>query len=328
MRDHLAGLAAEARDAVDLRAGDIVIDIGSNDGTSLRCYADDVRKVGVDPSNIEPLGADVHVNDYFSHDAVRGVLGDQKAKIITSIAMFYDLNDPQAFVRDIQRCLSDDGVWILELSYLPTMLETNSFDTICHEHVCYYRIATFERVLLDSGLQVFDVDFNRSNGGSFRLFVAPVGRRPRTSRFDRAKAEEGRSLFDRELPYRQFRSRVEQVRDDLQIFLSSAATDGHTVYGYGASTKGMVTLQYCEVTREQVPAIAERNAQKYGLLTPGTDIPICSEAEMREFGPDYLLALPWHFIDEFRRRERAYQERGGRFVMPLPEFEVLGWRED
>ena len=324
MRDHLQGLAEQAIRVGHVEAGDTVIDVGSNDGTSLRCYPNGVRRIGVDPSDIYPTGCDVHVNDYFSHAAVVTALNGRRAKVITSVAMFYDLNEPGPFVADIQRCLADDGVWILELSYLPAMLRAVSYDTICHEHVGYYRIKTFEDVLQDTDLEVFDVEFNDCNGGSFRLFVGHRGAQPKTDRYFAAKVDESRQLLDTALPYTTFRKRVEQSRHELRTFLETASQDGKVVHGYGASTKGMVTLQYCGVTPEQIVSIAERNPEKYGLLCPGTDIPICSEDDMRAASPDYLVVLPWHFLPEFLEREQPYLAGGGKLVVAMPDFAIHG----
>lgn len=322
MRSHLAQLAQQAADIADLQPGEAVLDIGCNDGTTLKAYPAHAHRVGVDPSNIAPESCDAYVNDYFSAEAVRDHLPGGEAKLITSIAMFYDLNDPRSFVADIAQCLAEDGVWVAELSYLPAMLRALAYDAICHEHVCYYRIMTFEQVLEGSGLELFDVEFNDCNGGSFRLFVAPRGSCEVTDRLRWAKAEESRQLLDTEIPYATFRKQVADCREQLQAFLHEAQASGKIVYGYGASTKGMVTLQSCDVTPSLMPAIAERNPEKYGLLTPGTDIPICSEREMRDANPDYLVVLPWHFIDEFLDREQEYLRAGGKLVVPMPEFRV------
>ncbi|MEM7202221.1 MAG: class I SAM-dependent methyltransferase [Planctomycetota bacterium] len=322
MRRHLEGLAEQAIRIAGVRAGDTVIDIGCNDGTTLACYPESVHRIGVDPSNIQPEGCDVHIHDYFSHNAVAAALNGGRAKVITSIAMFYDLNEPRPFVEDVRRCLADDGVWIVELSYLPAMLKAVSYDTICHEHVGYYRIKTFESVLDGTDLEVFDVEFNECNGGSFRLFTAPRGTRQKTERYVAAKFDEFRQLFDTAVPYTAFEKRVEHAGRELRAFLENANRDGKVVYGYGASTKGMVTLQYCGVTPDHIVAIAERNPDKFGLLCPGTDIPICSEAEMRAASPDYLVVLPWHFLTEFLEREQDYLAAGGKLVVPMPDFAI------
>jgi hypothetical protein len=236
--------------------------------------------------------------------------------------MFYDLDDPRRFVRDVRSCLRDDGLWVLELSYLPLMLQTVSYDTICHEHVTYYRLATFRDVLQGTGMELHDVEFNDCNGGSFRLFVAPEGARRPTMRLTIALEQEADAGFATPEPYERFRDEVQQARQDLVTFLAQCSAEKKLVYGYGASTKGMVTLQYCGVTHGMMAAIADRNPEKWGLLTPGTDIPICSEEEMRGAHPDYLVALPWHFLREFLERERPYLRAGGRLVAPLPRFAI------
>ncbi len=322
MRNHLTGLVDAVLDFARPREGDLVLDIGCNDGTLLAQYPRGLRTVGVDPSNIRPARCDIFVNDYFSYSAVEAALGGEKAAVVTSIAMFYDLDDPRSFVEDVRRVLKDDGLWVLELSYLPLMLAQVSYDTICHEHVGYYRLETFERVLEGTDMELVDVEFNGCNGGSFRLFVVPRGTARPTGRLQAAREEERAGGYGGPAPYEAFREKVALSREALMEFLEGARARGKTVYGYGASTKGMVTLQYCEVTSSQVRAIAERNPDKVGLLTPGTEIPICSEEEMRKARPDYLLVLPWHFLPEFLDREKAYLEGGGKMVVPLPEFKI------
>ena len=322
MREHLAALITQAAAVAGLQPGDTVIDIGCNDGTSLAAYPPGIHTIGVDPSNIRPQRCDHFVHDYFSFAAVEAALAGRGAKIVTSIAMFYDLDAPQAFARDIRKCLRADGIWVLELSYLPAMLEAASYDTICHEHVSYYRLATFERVLAGTGLELFDVEFNASNGGSFRLFVAPERMRHPSERLQQARLQEQLGRYDTKTPYDAFVVQVQTARAELLSFLHRCKNQGKSVWGYGASTKGMVTLQYCGVTPALLPAIAERNPDKYGLYTPGTGIRITDEAEMRAAKPDYLVVLPWHFLAEFLEREHAYLEAGGKIVVPLPEFKV------
>lgn len=323
MREHLRALVAEATQIAGVHAGDLVLDIGCNDGTTLSCWANGVTTIGVDPSNISPLHAHGFVNDYFTWANVAPAFGSRRAKVVTSIAMFYDLDDPIAFARDVERCLAPDGIWVLELSYLPAMVAAASYDTICHEHVTYYRIATLERVLAATGLALFDVSFNSSNGGSFRLFVARKGTRAESPRLLAARAEEFEGRWDAEMRYEEFRDAVEASRRDLRAFFARTRSENKTVWGYGASTKGMVTLQYCGIGSADLVAIAERNPDKFGTLTPGSDIPIASEAAMRDAHPDYLLVLPWHFLPEFLEREQAYLRSGGKIVVPLPEFRIL-----
>lgn len=322
MTEHLHGIVAETQRVAGVVADDVVVDIGCNDGTLLQAWPAGVRTVGVDPSNLRPARADAFVNDYFSARSVAGALGGARAKAVTSIAMFYDLDRPAEFARDVAAILDPRGVWVLELSYLPRMLEMVSYDTICHEHVAYYRLGTFERVLADSGLEVVDLGFNASNGGSFRIVVAHRGARTPAPIVARVRAVETLDGMDGAEPYARFAEAARRNREELLRFLRAARAHRRVVYGYGASTKGMVTLQFCGIDAELLPAIAERNPDKVGLLTPGTDIPIVSEAEMRRAQPDALLVLPWHFLDEFLLREREYLARGGRLVTPMPTLRL------
>ncbi|MDP1712225.1 MAG: class I SAM-dependent methyltransferase [Candidatus Nanopelagicaceae bacterium] len=317
MRTHLKEIADDVQQHVKLRKGDKILDIGCNDCTLLTNYPKDVLKVGVDPSNIETTGLNLFINDYFTAEKLNG----EKFKVITSIAMFYDLDDPKQFVQDIRKCLLDDGIWVLELSYLPTMLRTTSYDSICHEHVAFYCLETFSKVLEGNDLEIFDVKFNNMNGGSFRLFVAPKGRKKISQKVLEARDIERLGRFSEDAPYEIFTANVKKSAEELQKFLVSSQKQ--KVYGYGASTKGQVILQYCQFTKESLMAIAERNPLKHGLFTPGTNIKICSEEEMREAKPDYLLVFPWYFMKEFLEREKELLSNGCRFVQPLPEFKIL-----
>lgn len=331
MRDNLAGISALAEDTVTLKANDIVLDIGCNDGTLLASYrTQGLRHIGIDPSDValkaRERGFEV-VNDFFSADAFRRVHAQEKARVVTSISMFYDLEDPRAFVTDIASVLADDGTWILEQSYLPAMLDVNSFDTICHEHLEYYSLAVLERLFGECGLEVVDVHLNDVNGGSFRLCVAHAGRvRPSpeaASRVQELRVREFEMALDTDAPYAEFRANIERIRVELQTFLEKAKAEGKLVHGYGASTKGNTTLQYCGVTGDLLPAIADRNPRKWGSYTIGSRVKIISEEESRAAKPDYYLLLPWHFLAEFKTREKDFLDRGGKFVVPFPQVHLV-----
>ena len=317
MRSHLKEIAEDVQRHAKLHNGDKVLDIGCNDCTLLANYPQETYKVGVDPSNIEANDLNLFVNDYFTAEKLSG----EKFKAITSIAMFYDLDDPKQFVQDVRKCLQDDGIWVLELSYLPAMLRTNSYDSVCHEHVCFYTLETFTKALEGNDLEIFDVKFNNMNGGSFRLFICPIGKRKISPRVLKARGIEKTGRFNEDAPYNEFSNNVKKSAEELLRFL--AYTRKEKVYGYGASTKGQVILQFCQFNDDDLIAIAERNPLKHGLLTPGTNIKICSEEEMRVAKPDYLLVFPWYFLEEFREREKALLSSGTRFVQPLPRFKIL-----
>jgi hypothetical protein len=242
--------------------------------------------------------------------------------------MFYDLEDPTAFVRDVSSSLAEDGIWVMELHYLLAMLEANSFDAIVHEHLEYYSLAVLERLLSESGLQVMRAELNEINGGSIRLFIAHAGRRRPTPE---AEAElQGLRLrefevgLDSSAPYEQFASNCYRVRDELRAICDRVKAEGKTIHAYGASTKGNTILQFAELDHSVIDYAADRNPDKWGSETIRTGIPIISEEDSRAMGPDYYLVLPWHFLDEFVEREAEYLEQGGRFIVPLPEVRVIG----
>lgn len=324
MVDHLGGIVAAALTLARPRSGDLVVDIGSNDATTLRHYPEDLDLVGVDPTGTKfARFYPPHVRlipNFFSADLV----GPKRAKIITSIAMFYDLERPLEFMREIREVLDDDGVWIFEQSYLPAMLHQTSYDTICHEHLNYYSMRQIDWMANRAGLRILDVEVNAANGGSFRVVAArQESAHIATARPGQLLEEEERGGVSQARIYDDFRDRVKAHRDLLVEFVRSAARGGKKLYGYGASTKGNVLLQYCGLTSEDIPAIAEVNEDKFGAFTPGSRIPIRSEAEVRAQQPDYMLVLPWHFREGIIAREASYLKRGGSLVFPLPHVEVV-----
>jgi NDP-4-keto-2,6-dideoxyhexose 3-C-methyltransferase len=330
MRGHLAELAAWVEEHCPLNAGDIVVDVGCNDGTLLKSYAaNGLRRVGVDAiagkfrSQYPP---DIRLYEgFFSAAGYRALCDDEKAKVVTSVAMFYDLESPMEFARAVESALAPDGIWVLEQSYLPTMLETNSFDTVCHEHLEYYALRQIEWLAEACGLRVFDVELNACNGGSLRLAVCrkDASYRTREEHVGRLWRLESDMALGTPAPYDAFRRRIEEVRDNLSRFVTSEQAAGKTFYIYGASTKGNTLLQYCNLDAKKIVAAAERNPEKWGARTPLTGIPIVSESECRAAKPDYFLVLPWHFRDEFIQREAEFLRTGGKLIFPLPKFEIV-----
>lgn len=331
MTRHLGDLVAELEQRVELQPGDVVVDIGSNDATLLRSYGSPrIRKIGIDPTGTQFkhfYPGDVQlVPDFFTAEAFKGVAQGEKAKAITSIAMFYDLPKPLNFVRDVRDSLRKDGVWVFEQSYLPSMLETTSFDTICHEHLEYYGLKQIEWMLNQADMKLVDVSLNACNGGSFRLTAAHADApyAPNQQAIETLRASESRLALDTLKPFEEFKARSEQARTEINAFLRAEKAQGKSIYVYGASTKGNTLLQYFGLDNTVLTAAAERNTEKFGRRTPATNIPILSEAEVRAANPDYMLVLPWHFKQEFLAREKAYLDNGGKFIFPLPKFDVIG----
>lgn len=313
-----------------LNPGDLIIDIGSNDGTTLRAYP--VKKyqlVGVDPTGVKfssyyPPEIELIV-DFFSAEVVKSALSGKTAKVITSFSMFYDLEDPVAFAREVERALDEEGVWIFEQSYLPAMLRTNSFDTICHEHLEFYSLKQINWIASRAGLKVLDVEFNNINGGSFSITAAKSSskRQVNTEWLDKIIDEENALGLGTTEAFDEFKGRVEESRQALLKFLNEAKSSGKTVCGLGASTKGNVLLQYFGIDASLLSVIGEVNEDKFGSFTPGTLIPLAAEADVLNSNPDYLLVLPWHFRNFFLALPSM---KGRKLVFPLPQFEIIECR--
>ncbi len=314
---------------VEIKSTDLVIDIGSNDATSLKAYTGKHRKVGIDPTGKkfqEFYTDDISlIPDFFTAGAFIKLFPSDKAKIVTSIAMFYDLENPGQFVRDIESVLDENGIWHFEQSYMPSMLRTNSYDTICHEHLEFYSFKVVKNLLEANGMRVVDVQMNAINGGSFAITACKKGSTIKSNRpiIDWMIRQEDDMGLDTPKPYRDFEERVFKHRKNLVELIEALVADGKKIIGYGASTKGNVLLQFCGITTKQIPYVAEVNEQKFGSFTPGTLIPIISEKEARAMKPDYFFVLPWHFKHNILEREREYIEQGGKFIFPLPEIEIV-----
>lgn len=322
---HLHAKVARIQGLVSLKPGDLVVDIGSNDSTTLQAYPRDLDLVGIDPTGVKfHIYYPEHVKlipDFFSSRLLKERFPGRKAKVVTSFSMFYDLESPMDFMREVHEVLAEDGVWVFEQSYMPTMLDTNSYDTVCHEHLEFYALRQIKWMTDRVGLKIIDVEFNDVNGGSFSVTVAK-------SRGDISVPAAVQDILDAERtkgldtlqPYREFALRVEQSRSALLAFLADARAQGKRVAVLGASTKGNVLLQYCGLTTNDVACVAEVNAEKFGCYTPGTWIPIINENDLLKDEPDYLLVLPWHFRKFFITSRKW---KTAKLVFPLPNLEIV-----
>jgi hypothetical protein len=329
MVQHLQHKANTLMRQFPLNAGDVVLDIGSNDATSLKTYPDTLKRIGMDPTGQKFIefyedGIEL-IPDFFSAEGFRKVYPSLRPKLITSIAMFYDLESPIAFVSEIEQLLDEEGVWHFEQSYMPSMLRTNSYDTICQEHLEFYSFKVVKDMLERCNLKVLDVQMNAINGGSFAVTAAKKSAsfKPNFPVINWLLAQELDMGLNTPKPYRDFEERVFKHRESLLKLIDSLVADGKKILGYGASTKGNVLLQFCGITEKHLSAIAEVNPDKYGCFTPGTNIPIISEAEARAMKPDYFFVLPWHFKHSILEREKEFIANGGKFIFPLPEIEII-----
>ncbi|MBN1606699.1 MAG: methyltransferase domain-containing protein [Polyangiaceae bacterium] len=329
MRDALADVVREIRSTVALSPGDVVLDIGCNDATMLMMYPQELVRVGVDPaSNISwahVQGKAKIINDFFGREATLRETDGRRCRVITTIAMLYNMADLDGIVGDIASLLTDDGVWCIQLSYLPALLESMSFYDVCHEHLYYFSLATLSALVERHGLRLFHASRNEVNGGSIRVFAAKADFAPSpTAEYARLLDAEQRLGLGNPQTYHRFFSRVLELKQQVRAYLEARRAEGSTVVGLGASTKGNVLLQFFEIDKHLLPAISERNPEKVGLRTLGTDIEIVSEEQARAMKPSDMLVLIWFFKKELIARERSYLEAGGRLLFPMPTAHVVG----
>ena len=330
MVQHLISKANYLIELSDLQSGDVVVDIGSNDCTTLKAFPDYVKRIGIDPtikkfSEYYPEEIP-YVADFFSEESYRSVEKDKNAKLIMSIACFYDLDDPVSFVKDIRSVLADDGMWHFEQAYLPLTLKSLSYDTACHEHIEYYSMLSVQNILERAGMKIVDVTLNDINGGSFAVTACKdtnTSIKVNHSVINWMIDEEYKMGLHTTKPYFEFAQRTYEHRDSLVNLVRSLRADGKTIYGYGASTKGNVLLQWCGFTSDDITAIGEVNPDKFGCVTPGTNIPIISEQEVKDSKPDYMIVLPWHFKNGIIQREKEYMKSSGKFIFPLPNIQII-----
>jgi hypothetical protein len=331
MLQHLRRTANRLERLAGLSAGDVVLDIGANDGSLLRSYTTPgITRVGIDPTiaKFREFYDDetICVADFFNAANFDSV-SEQRAKVVTSIAMFYDLEDPVAFASDIRDSLTDDGLWHFEQSYMPWMLRSGAYDTICHEHLEYYSLTTIKRILDDAGMMIVDVATNAVNGGSIAVTAAKANGtwKPASIIPEWLLKEEERNRVHEVATWSAFADTVRSRQSDLHELLTALRDSGKKVMGLGASTKGNVLLQTSGITADLLPYVGDVNPYKFGRFTPGTNIPIISEADVLAMEPDYLLVLPWHFRETFMVTLEPFLARGGRLIFPLPDLEIVGY---
>lgn len=340
MKQELKNIVESILKVKQLKENDIWLDIACNDGTLLSYVPKNIIKIGIDPvddsyKKESEKHANVIVQDYFNSTNYKSTqYGNQKAKIVTSISMFYDLEKPSQFIEDVYEILDDNGLWVLQLSYTPLMLEQLAFDNICHEHIFYYSLFNLKSLFERNGFKIVDCQLNDTNGGSFRVYVMKdIGdiktfatqphRDVCTFRINSTLRYEDTLKLDSVRTWKKYFAKINALKEQTVSFIKQAKSEGKKVWGYGASTKGNTLLQYFGLDHTLIDGIAERSPYKFGLKTVGTNIPIYSEEEMRLAKPDYLLVLPWHFISEFCIRENEFTKNGGKFIVPCPKFEII-----
>lgn len=320
MVNHLKGKAEKILDTMSLTCGDIVIDIAGNDGTFLGFFPEHLQLTSIDPTSSkfsEYYKPNVnYIPDFFSAKNFVQRFGKQKAKVVTSFSMFYDLEDPCGFAEEVRAVLDENGIWVLEQSYLPEMMATNSFDTVCHEHLSYYSMKQLKFIMDATGFKIIDFEFNDINGGSISVVVAPYtsGREECTTKLTAilAREEEGED-------WDSFIDNIQKNKIQFYVALNNLREQGHKIAGLGASTKGNVTLQTWQVGPQDIEVIGDVNPDKDGSFCPGTWIPIRNEEDViNEY--DVFVVLPWHFKKFFVANPKF---KGKTLVFPLPTLEIV-----
>ncbi|MBI4085869.1 MAG: methyltransferase domain-containing protein [Candidatus Liptonbacteria bacterium] len=310
----LKEIARVSQKLAELKKDDVVLDIGANDGTLLKFFSPNYIRAACEPANNLQAKlkkhADKIIHDFWSYAAYKK-LGIPKAKIITAIGMFYDMENPGQFVGDAAQALADDGVFIAQLMTLKPMIEKNDVGNICHEHLEFYSYPSLMYLFEKNGLEIFKVEENSINGGSYRLFARKL---------NKGSVKYPEPKFD----YPAFAKRLEENKRKCVEFIKREVEKGKTVYAYGASTKGNTILQYYGLTSKLITAAADKDKVKWGKFTVGTNIPIVSEEQARKKNPDYFLILPWAFTDTFVKREQIWLKNGGKFIVPIPRFRIIG----
>lgn len=325
MVKHLQKKVEKILTQVNLKENDLVIDIGSNDSTTLRSYPEDMglMLVGIDPTGVKfhqyyPEHVQL-IPDFFSSKLLKERYGDKKVKVVTSFSMFYDLENPMMFMQEVYDVLDDNGIWVFEQSYMPTMLRMNSYDTVCHEHLEYYALKQIKWMTDKIGFIITDVEFNDINGGSFSVTVTKNKMLKENPIVQEILEQEKNDGLHTLKPYLDFAMRVTRSKEELLSFIQKAHEEGKKVAAVGASTKGNVILQYCGLTEREIQSVGEVNSEKYGCYTPGTWLPIINETDLLQQNIDYLIVLPWHFKRFFQHNSKFKKQK---LVFPLPLIEV------
>ena len=336
MSDELSQISKSASEVANLESGDFVIDIGANDGTLLRSYeSSDLNTIGFEPAkNLFEYGSKDTtkiISDFFNFESWNKLYSQKKAKVITAIGMFYDLDDPNTFVSDLNKCLDDDGLLVIQMMYMPFVLERNAFDGICHEHLEYYTLKSLSYLLMQHDLEIFDVEVREEiNEGSVRFYIRKKGKGRLLNISENAESNisnlvelEKKLKLNEINTYDAMVERIEEGKQKTLNFLNQEVKNGKVVHGYAASTKGNTTLQFYEITTDIISAIADRNPSKFGLYTVGSGIPVISEVDSRSQNPDYYFVLAWHFLPDFIQREKDFLRQGGKFIISMPSFTII-----
>jgi hypothetical protein len=330
MKSHVKKVVNYLSNKVHLNKNDNVLDIASNDGTLLKNYKKNIIKWGIDPiihKKFVNNYKNIHytLSNFFNYNSIIKINSKVQFKIITALSVFYDLEDPNIFLNDVKKLLHKNGIFYLEFADLKLILQKKMFDTICHEHLEYYSVNFIFHLLKKHNLRIFDHHYNSINGGSSSYLICHEDAKFQSNnkKIDRILKEEKRIGVEKVETYIKFKKDIDILGKNLNNIVSKILKKKKIIHGYAASTKGNILLQYYNLNSKKIKFISDRNSQKFGLITPGTNIPIISEKKSRSLKPDYYLVLAWHFKKEILNRENKIRMKGTKFIFPLPKIEIL-----
>ena len=331
MKTDLKNVVDQAISIAKPEKGDVIVDIGSNDCTLLNFFGDKFKLIGFEPAkNIKYIDEGNNIKvfpNYFNSTEYNKHL-KKKAAVITSCAMFYDLANPKLFVKDIENILDEEGIWCVQISYLPSMLQYNNFYDICHEHISYYSIDSFEYLLKQLNLKCFYAETNAVNGGSIRFFVCKntcnkYNKLEYLKNLEQLKKKEKDYNLKDKSTFINFQKKITKIKNTTNTFVDKLIKSKETVLALGASTKGNILLQHFGLDKSKIPFISERNPEKVGLKCLGSDIELISEERARSMKPRAFIVLPWNFKEEIIKREKKYIDSGGQLMFPMPYPHVV-----
>lgn len=340
MRMELKSIVDSITPLIKTKENNIWIDIASNDGTLLSFVPDEFIKVGIDPIEDKfkeeaEIHSDLVIQNFFNAGVYRkSKFGKQSAHVITSVAVFYDINKPDEFCKDVYDVLDDEGLWVMQLSHSGLMIKQLAFDNILSEHVYYYTLSSLKIILERNGFKIVDASLNDTNGGSFRVYIRKQKSNDKlfstqpyrdvcSYRIESLLEYENKLKLDEPETWMKFYSDIQELREKVISFVRSEKAKGKTFWAYSASTKGNTALQWFGLDHTLIDGIAERSIDKWGLKTVNTNIPIHSEDTFRKTHPDYCIILAWHFVKSFTERESEYLAKGGKFIVCMPSFEII-----
>jgi hypothetical protein len=321
MREGLKELFSDCVKKAKLKKNDIILDIGANDGTLLKYFKlNKFKTIGCEPAtNLKAelkKNCNYLISNFWSKKELFKLLNKKKLKkpkLITAIGMFYDLEDPNKFIKDAADSLDKNGVFVAQLMSLKSMIEKNDLGNICHEHIEFYSFKSIKYLFEKNGLEIFKISSNDINGGSYRFYCR--------------KFKKGSITLPKENILKMMKKFVYRVKKNKRItlnFIKKQIENNKKIFLYGASTKGNTVLQYYGLNKRIIPYAAERSPFKWGKYTIGTGIKIISEKEAKKMKPDFFFVTPWGFIKEFIKREKNWLNNGGKFILPFPKMKIIG----